>query len=191
MEQQNKWRKAKLDSQTPCIGIASDASINNIYVAYGKTIPLVILDTVDYPEIDRMIQSHVGIENGHLNTTWVTTTDDKYLLLLIEVISPIEIKFLIKFDTEKHAGLIDIIVNSQLLYIQAGKQGERLKQDLDRPKVLMEVPCIEFSDEWYRIYLRVYTKHFRKLGYSKKDAVKLSLKMREEWGKIRDLQLRH
>lgn len=189
MRANNQLRKGFIDPQTPCVKIVADATINNITVAYGKTIPLIILDTVDHPLIESMIDAHTEIEQGSVKSLWFTTQDQQTVYLQIEMSEPTSVKFISKFDSKIHAVIIDVLIHSQLLYLQAGKPGDRFIDDPKRPKILIEIPSSGFSEAWDKIYTQIFTNHFRKIGYRKKQAQELACNLRVEWSKIRNLHI--
>jgi len=57
-----------------------------------------------------------------------------------QVSTPTERAAVIEFEIVKQGILVEHILQSNGLYIQAGKVGDRLKHDLNRPKMLIEVP---------------------------------------------------
>lgn len=170
--------------------IVSDAAIASSHIANGKTIPLIILDTVKHPEIDEMIKMHHGIKYGEVNSQWAKSIDNRQILLCIDILEPTTISFKIQFDIIANGGLIDIIVESQLLYLQGGKIGDRYRNTMNAPNILLEIPSNDFKNEWINIFNKAYTKHFRSLGMNKKDAKKAAKQMRIEWGVIRDMRMK-
>ncbi len=172
------------------VEIVADASICVQHIAYGKNIPLVIIDATRFPEITRAIDLHRGFNEGKITSTWGSTLDGEHICLSVKLTEPVETDFIIHFITLKHAILIELIIFSQLLYIQAGKPGDRLKNDLDAPKLLVEVPSSHYADEWSDIFSKVMIRHYKKLKYSKKIAKKLVREQREEHIKIRDFRLK-
>ena len=57
------------------------------------------------------------------------------------------------------------------MYLQAGKQGDRLKHDLNRPKMLVELPETGFRPVWDRLVIERMTEVFaRRLGIGRRKA---------------------
>lgn len=188
MNSKNKWLKGEMPKTI--LEVVADATINNVYTAQGKTIPLVILDTTNQPEIAKAIEIHCNISNGNVRTTWGKTDDENLLLLGVELLDPSPAEFTVAFSAFPQAGIVDIIVSSQLLLIQAGKPGDRLKHDLNKPKLQIEVPSEEFSAKWIELYHRILAKRFRELGYSKKVAKELALDFYEEMRVFREMRIK-
>jgi hypothetical protein len=65
--------------------------------------------------------------------------------------------------------LVEYILQSRGLYIQAGKIGDRLKHDLNRPKVLIEVPDTGIRTQWDTFFDAI-VKPMREDRLSRRDA---------------------
>lgn len=177
----NEWHKIKFDKEMARLCIVSDAMILQKNLAGGRSIPLVILDTTNHKEIERAIELHKEVDQGESKYSWGKTKDDKMVFLLVELESPTMINFVILFDLNKHVGLIDLIIESQLLFIQGGKDGDRLICNLDAPRLLLEIPQTKFVDEWNKLYKRAMKFRFRTLGVKNKDVISVSEAFNAEW----------
>ncbi|MGZ9586650.1 hypothetical protein [Paenibacillus marinisediminis] len=184
------WEKDKSISTMSHLTIVSDAAISSLHVVNGKNVPLVIVDTTDLPEVERAILTHTTIKNGHVNTKWGKSAADKYITLVFSLLDPVPIEFFVSFNAEKQGGVVDLIIRSQLLYIQPGKPGDRLSNTINSPRLLVEIPSTHFSKEWNLIHQRIMTKRFIKMGLKKKDAKKAALDFHKEWGIIREFRLK-
>ncbi|MCP6727519.1 MAG: hypothetical protein KJI69_05925 [Patescibacteria group bacterium] len=89
---------------------------------------------------------------------------------------------MIHFDLSKQYSLIDFIVRAQALYIQPGRPGDKITNSLERPRLIVEVPDMGFSNDWDIMLLAVLTKKLRTQGLSRQraraDARELILKWR-------------
>lgn len=170
--------------------IVSDAVISRLHVVNGKNVPLIIVDTTDLPEVERAILTRPTEKDGHANTKWGKSVDDKYITLVFSFLDPVPIDFFVSFNAEKQGGLVDLIIHSQLLYLQPGKPGDRLSSTMSSPRLLVEVPSRHFTKEWNLIFQRVMAKRFIKMGLKKKDAKKAALDFHKEWGIIREFRLK-
>jgi hypothetical protein len=70
----------------------------------------------------------------------------------------------------RQGGVVDQIVQSQGLYLQGGRPGDRLASTLDHERILVEVPSRKFRPEWDRILRKALTKDYRRRGLSRGDA---------------------
>lgn len=190
MTSDNKWIVNKDFSSRMRLDLVSDAAIMSVYIANGKTIPLIILDTTNHKDIEEAISFHGSVQHGHVKTIWGKSTDNKVTGLIFTFIDPVPKEFVVAFDTRKQWGLIELIINSQLLYIQPGKPKDRVSNTMDAQRLLVEVPSTHFADEWQKIFTEIMTKYFRKQGLSIKKAKSATIDLHNEWGKIRDFRLK-
>lgn len=190
MRYDNQWKKDKNISAKLQLEIISDASITSLHIANGKNIPLIIVDTIAHPEIERAIIAHTSVQNGHISTIWGKSTDDRFITLQFTLVDPVPIEFFVAFNVEKQGGLVDLIIHSQLLYIQPGKPRDRLSNTMDSPRLMIEVPSTHFLNEWKLIFQRVMTKHFRKMGLDRKDAKNAAIDFNKEWGIMRNFRMK-
>lgn len=186
----NEWHKDRNIYTKPCLDIISDASISSVNIANGKNIPLVILDTTEYKEIEKAILFHSGINYGKITTIWGKSSDDTLVTLWVNCLEPVPVEFVIPFDVENKVLLIDLIIKTQLLYIQQGKPGDRFKNTMNSPRIMIEIPSTHFYNEWYKLYEKYFTKHFQKKGMNRKIAKSTAVKLYSELSKIRDFRIK-
>lgn len=188
----NKWSTNVIPRTTEVIDVVRDSSISTVGVADGKNIPLLILDTSDHPDIESAISMHKYSDEGKVSTIWGKSLNGKQIILSVEIIEPYFVSFNLIFDSLKKAALIDLIISSQLLYIQSGTREDRIEHTLNNyeNRLLIEVPSSHFQNEWLNIFMKVQEKHFKKLGYSKMESKKLSKELYNEWGLLRDLRMK-
>lgn len=180
-----KFKKMKIAvDENKIVDVVSDALIYQRNVCDGKAIPHIIINTEDYPEIEKSIILHKDIKEGEVICRWTMSTDRKYVFLMLDSKAPVEISYVIKFDLNKHCGVIDRILAAQLMFIQAGKTGQRLMNTPDAPKLLLEVPHTGFEKEWGKIYRKVQEKRFRNLGVKRKDLDEMISFFNKEWESV-------
>lgn len=170
----------------PPLRIVGDACIANADRADGRMVPLVILDTSDRPEVDEFIRLHQYISVGDTRLSWGQLFSKKNsVILFLRAIRPLEFDATIEFDLARNHGiLVEWVLASRALYIQAGREGDRLKHDLERPKVIAEVPDLGFRADWDRIYLQHTTSTMRAMGIPRSEARRLAKKSVSETKKI-------
>lgn len=84
---------------------------------------------------------------------------------------PSELVAIVEFDLQRNHGvLVEQVLSAKALYIQAGREGDRLKHDLNLPKVILEVPELGFRRIWDKIYSRHATAQMRERGLNRADA---------------------
>lgn len=176
-----KLTKNTKEKKVPMVPIVSDALILQRDLADGRSIPLIIIDTTNYPEIARAIDLHSETAQGEVALTWGKSSDSKFIVLDIESISPVEIKYTIVFNVTKHHSLLNIILKTHLLYIQAGTPGDRLGNNLNAPKLLIELPISSFESEIMRLIEKAKIQRFKKLKVKRKDLKKVIEEFDSNW----------
>jgi hypothetical protein len=175
----NQWKKAKKPASSEIerslVPIVSDAAISSIGVADGRMLPLVIIDTSFRSDIEDAIKAHVKLGPGDVDSVWVkpSSKDKDRIGLLLELKKLSSCTILLSFNISRNAGLVDLIVHSQGLYLQAGRMGNRLKSTMDKERILVEVPSKNFQDEWNKMLHYVIERDFRKSGASRHEAKKM------------------
>lgn len=149
--------------------IVADGAIATAGVGDGRIIPVVILDTSARSDIDAAIEAQAYTPQGDVKVQWGRLPGrDGTLTLNLTFVRPAETFVIVEFDLAKNHGiLVEQVLESRGLYIQAGRPGDRLKNDLSRPKVLAEIPDTGFRPLWEKIYLDHTAKMFRERGMSR------------------------
>jgi hypothetical protein len=156
MTKRPKPKKVKLPAND-LVPIVADGSIGGP-VAEGRLIPLVILDTSERLDVGEMIRVHRHLTPGDLLFNWALVEDKPDdILLLLEFQRPIETRVILRFSIEQQGWLVDMALEAGGLYLQAGKPGDRLKDDIDRPKIVVDVADSTFRAVWQTVFLERMT----------------------------------
>lgn len=152
--------------------IVADGAIGTAGVGDGRIIPLVILDTSARSDIDAAIEAQASMAQGDVKVQWGRLSGrDHTVALNLTFLRPAEVFVIVEFDlTRSHGILVEQVLASRGLYIQAGRPGDRLKDDPNRLKVLAEIPDTGFRTAWDEIYLDYTVKAFRERGMSRPTA---------------------
>lgn len=187
----NQWKLQRGNSIDFTVSCVTSALISSTGVANGRNIPVVIVKTDPKNVIDDIISIHETIPCGHCDSQWGMTVDRKKVLLSLEFKDPIECKFLIAFDFLKYAAVVDQIIYSQCMYLMTGTPGMKLSENLDKDRILLEIPSESFSEEWERIYRKEYVKYLRqKYQISRKESIEIFDKLKKELNDIKTLRLK-
>jgi hypothetical protein len=151
------------------VPIASDAAMISRGIADGRLIPVIILDTSARPDIDDMIRAHVHFGPGDATSAWSVPSWNKVVLILT-VIHPSRCVVIISFDVVRQASIVDQIVQTQALYIMAGRPGDRLIAKLEEPRICVEIPSAEFRPTWEKLFFNAMVKDFRAHGVPRSEA---------------------
>lgn len=171
--------------------IVADAAIATGGTGDGRLIPLIILDTSERHDLEELIRVHQYVGAGDVQSQWATIEDGSERVgLLLKFEKPMVLTALIVFEMPKRGGLIDQIIRTKGVYLQAGKGGDRLLHDLEKPKLILEIPDTGFGRIWNDLFYRSVMKQMRESGLSRrqaKDAARLYI---DEWRKFGDFRMR-
>ncbi len=164
--------KIKADATVP---IVADAAIATGGVGEGRLIPLVIIDTANHQHIEDLVKAHDSLSPGDAEITWGWQAGSKdSISLIIDFKKPIETTIHLIFDIAHQGGLVDLIMNSKALYLQPGRQGDRLKNTMDNPRIIIEIPDTGFQCIWIDKWKKTTSKQLRNQGLSRREARKAS-----------------
>jgi hypothetical protein len=177
-------------SQQQPLEIVADGAMATGSLGQGKFIVLVILDTSERPDVEEFVRIHKYVQTGDVKVGWVGYPKGRNnLSLLIEAARPSEVTFFIRFDLTRHWALVDQIIRTRALYVQPGRQGDRLRATLQQPRILVEIGDLGFDRTWDGIAHDAVVRRLRSEGLSKADAKhaasELIQKLRHEFGDLR------
>src|SRR5436305_870122 len=132
------------------VPIVSDALMLSVGIAEGRAIPVLILDTSTRSDIEDLVRAHEHLGSGDATTGFGSAglLRRRLLRLFIQFHRPQRCVILLEFNVARNGGVIDQIVQSELMYIQPGKPGDRLTYTMDHPRVSVEVPSESFKPFW-------------------------------------------
>jgi hypothetical protein len=172
------------------IPIVADAAIATGKVGDGRLIPLIILDTCKRHDLEELIRIHQYVCPGDVLFQWATIEDGSGRIdLLLTFEKPMAMTALIAFDMTKYSGLIDQIIRTKGLYIQAGKEGDRLRHDPERPKLILEIPDTGFSRTWDDLFYKSVVRRMRQAGLLRREAKEAASLYIVEWRKFGDFRM--
>ena len=178
--------------QTKPLRIVADAAIATRNLGEGRLIPLVILDTTERPDIEELIHIHEYITPGDVDSQWGKLKNmEGTVALILSFKRPSELTIIIDFDIVKQGILVDQILTSNGLYIQAGRDGDRFKTNPDAKKILTEIPNTGFRKIWDQLFHRNIMKDMRKNGLGRqqaKNAATMLITELRNFGKVRMMQ---
>jgi len=171
----NKWHKADIAlpnlKSTKPVPIVGDGAIATVILGEGRMIPVIIIDTSERSDIEDLVKAQEKQPPGDVQSQWARLSRSKrYIALILTFERPSNILLILEFDIFKQGILIESILTTKALYIQPGRKGDRLSSTLENSKILVEVPGLEFREEWRKIWHKELEKHFRKEGLKRGDA---------------------
>jgi hypothetical protein len=154
------WKRTQIDPST-VVEIAGNGAIAGPY-AHGVFVPVLILDTTLHPGVAEAIRQQAMAPAGDVLVQWGKI--DGEIALALRFVRPVSTTAVIKFEFDHHAILVDLILSARLVYLQSGKPGDRIKHDVDKTKMVVQVDESGFDAEWEEYYLSRQTSRFRLAG---------------------------
>lgn len=158
------------------VPIVSDALIATTGIADGRLLPLVIIDASSRPDIEDWIKANKYLGPGDAETFWgkLSEKDEGKIDLILVITKPSRCVVLLEFDIVSQGILVDLIVRNRGLILQCGREGDRLISTTEKDRILVEVPSKDVQEEWNTIFHSVLEKNFRKEGFRRHEAKKMS-----------------
>lgn len=184
----HKWHKGSFKHEGVNEGpvpIISDAVVAADGIGDGKFIPVILLDTTQRPDIDDLVRFHEYTPSGDVWCTWGSNKAHKYsrkpidftkFALFLEFERPSKTFVNIEFDVKQQGILVESILLSGAFYLQPAKILERFIDDMDKPKILVEVPETGFRDFWDSQWRKIIVKEFKRDGLNRSDAINAAKK---------------
>jgi hypothetical protein len=113
------------------------------------------------------------------------------IALILSFKRPAELVAILEFEIVKQGCLVEQILIAKGLYLQAGREGDRLSANLDAPKVLVEIPEAGFRRYWDHTFHRQIMRHMRKRGLSRRQAKQAASQCIEMWREFGGYRLPH
>lgn len=165
--------------------VINDAAVATVGVGDGRLIPLLIIDSAGRPDFEELVRVHEYLPPGDVKVQWgdlKSAPDD--IALILRFTRPLEVLLLLNFDIVRQGVVVDQILSSKALYLQPGREGDRLVNTLDAKRILIEVPETGFSKIWDETLFKHLVKDFRRKGLPKHQAKEAARGAIEEWRKI-------
>lgn len=175
------------------VRIVGDAALSTRGLHGGRLLPLLLLDTSDRPDISEFIRIHSKTsELGDVKTQWCQIQGhDRTAVLLLTFIRPVELFMILEFDIVRQGILVAQALAGQGMYLAiAEHEADRLKENIDRPKVLIDVPDTGFGKTWDDLFYKHLAEDFRGRGLSRSDSRRAARSAIEELRKFGSLRMR-
>jgi hypothetical protein len=138
-----------------------------------------------------VIEAQMHLPEGDVIVQWARLAKRQdHIALYLKFQRPTERATVIEFDIVKQGILVEHILQSKGLYIQAGKAGDRLIHDLDRSKMLIEVPDTGIRRLWDEVHFDAVVNYARKDGLGRRDAKKAARDFIEEIRELAKFQMK-
>jgi len=186
-----QWQ-VRHDGETQPVPIVSDGAIATRGYGDGRLLPVLILDTSSRPDIDALILAHRDLGPGDATSVWGRPSrfNSDTLRLMLRFTNPSECIILLDFDPVRHGGIVDQIVQTEGMYLLAGRPGDRLRSMIDHPKVSIEIPTKEFRPVWEQMFRNAMFKDFRKAGMRRAEARRATDSVIRGWREVGSKRMR-
>jgi hypothetical protein len=174
------------------VPIVADAAISTVGLHGGRMLPVLLLDTSSRQDVAEFIRVHESLGPGDVEVQWGKLDGhERTVALFLKFIRPIELFLILEFDIVRQGILVDQALTGQGVYIaRADGPGDRLKFDVGRPKVLVEVADTGFRQIWDGLLNKHLVRHFREEGLSRHESRSAARSLIKELRKIGSLRMR-
>jgi hypothetical protein len=167
-------RIQKIDKKL-IVPIVGDGAIAIHGLADGRMIPVLVIDCGLHAPLYDSILIHESTPPGDVDVTWFhRILGRKHAYLRLEFRRPVETTVIFCFQLPKQAILVDGIIRARGVYLQPLQSGRTVSEGLHQPRILVEIPSGAIFPEWTEMHRSVLAKSYRKLGASRREALKLA-----------------
>jgi hypothetical protein len=154
------------------VPIVGDAAISARGVHGGRLIPLLLLDTSARPDLAEFIRNHRSLGAGDVDFYWGRRDNHEgTIALFLEFIRPLEFVAILEFEIVRQGILVEQALSGQGIYLAISEgPNDRLSDNIDRPKVILDLPDTGVRLQWDEIFLKHLTRHLREQGLARRDA---------------------
>jgi hypothetical protein len=174
------------------VKIVADAAISTRGLQGGRMLPLLLLDTTDRPDIAELIRVHESSPPGDVKIQWGRLQGrEGTVALFLTFIRPMELFMVLEFDIVSQGILVEQALTGQGIYLtRAERPDDRLRNNLDRPRVIVEVGDTGFGKTWDDLFHKHLAKDFREKGLSRSDSRRAARSAIAELRKLGSLRMR-
>jgi len=191
-----KAKKTEIQVHHPREGrpvrIVADAAVSVRGLHGGRLLPLLLLDTSDRPDIAELIRVHESFGTGDVKVQWGQVQGHEgTVALFLTFIRPLELFMVLEFNIVQQGILVEQALTGQGMYLaRADHADDRLSNNLDRPKVIVEVGDTGFGKAWDDLFHKYLAKDFHESGLSRSDSRRAAHSAIEELRKLGGLRMR-
>jgi hypothetical protein len=149
------------------------------------------VDASDRPDVAELFRLQATIPSGDVEVQWGQARFlNPGVSLMLTFRRPARVIVFIELDRVSRAGIVDLILAAQGLYLQLGHPGDRVMTTMDAARILIRVPEAGFGPTWETILRDHLTRHFRALGKDTKKARQAAEGFVVEWRSISGLRMK-
>jgi len=95
------------------VDIVADGGLAIAGVAFGRMLPLFIVDTSERPDVTEVLRVHKYIDSGDAEPEWGYLPDEGAVSLSLNFTRPVEARLTLYLPVQKYGGMIDQIVETK------------------------------------------------------------------------------
>lgn len=182
-----------LDTKTGLpLRIVADGAITSRGLFGGRLIPLVIVETSGQPDVEELVRIHnTSSVPGDSVVQWGQIENrEETVILWLKFIRPAEVSLAIEFRVVGQGILVDQALIGKGIYIQPGREGDRLKHDPHRPKIFVEIGDTGYKDIWEATFKAQLAKHFRTKGLGRSESRRAAVEALEQMRAMTSFRMR-
>jgi hypothetical protein len=176
------------------VKIVNDAAISTRGLHGGRMLPLLLLDISLRPDIVEFVRIHRSMGPGDVSTQWGKLEGKEHkgtTALFLKFIRPIEAGMVVEFNIAKQGFLVEQTLTGQGLYLAPAEgDDDRYVKNLDRPKVLVEVPDTGYRETWDKLFQKHLAQRFRSNGLSRSESRQAACSAIKQWQKFGNIKMR-
>jgi hypothetical protein len=176
------------------VRIVADAAVTTRGPHGGRLLLVLLLDTTDRPDIAEFIRVHESFGPGDVRVQWGKIEAEGHegtVALFLTFIRPMELFVVLEFNIARQGLMVEQILTGRGIYLaRAEGDDDRLIRNIDRPKVIVEVPDTGFRKAWDETFHKHLARHYRNNGLSRSESRQAARSLIEEWRKFGSLKMR-
>jgi hypothetical protein len=174
------------------VRIIADAAVSTRGFHGGRLLPLLLLDTSERPDIAELIHVHQYCEPGDHRVQWDQISGHEgTVAVFLNFIRPLEFFMSLEFDIVKQGILVEQALIGQGIYLaEAEACNDRFAKNVDRPKIIVELPDTGYREVWDKLFQKHLTKHFRMEGLGRSDSRRAAESAIQELRRFATMQMR-
>jgi len=191
-----KARKVEIPIRHPGeahpVPIVADAALSTRGLHGGRLLPVLLLDTSDRPDIAEYIRIHESLGPGDITFNWGQIEGHEgTVALFLRCIRPMDLFFVLEFEIVRQGILVEQALTGEGIYLtRATGPDDRLKYDINRPKVIIEVGDTGFRKTWDGLFYKHLVKDFRNRGLGRSESRRAARSAIAELRKVGSLRMR-
>jgi len=153
-----------------------------VYMRNGKLIPLVVIDTIERPDIDSLFASYTPETVGDVAIQWGRRdgAPKGTVTLYIQFIAPVKQLLILDFEIVRQGQVVDGILRTRELYLQGVRSGDTDTQ-VQSSKVRVVVPDTRFDAIWEELLIDELAQRSKALGATDQHARFLAQESIRRW----------